>query len=165
MVCLILTLFLAPALCHYHLKLFLLSLELKSIGVQCTVLENELIHREVSLISSIVPSCTRLDSAAWKHLSNLPILVKVKMEGQDSVQLDQDNLNLAPLLDVTTLQFFVKTVAYAITVLQYGKLPSLNGFLAVVKVLPRTYAGQFFLRTFLEVECNHPSGGYSTAVR
>jgi hypothetical protein len=32
-----------------------------------------------------------------------PILVKMKMEGQDSAQLDQDNHHLVPLLNVTTL--------------------------------------------------------------
>ncbi|OJA19759.1 hypothetical protein AZE42_06782 [Rhizopogon vesiculosus] len=100
----------------------------------------------VSLISDIVRSCKRLidlhcplllDSAAWTHLSNLPTLVKLTIEEQDSdsAVLDEDNLNLAPFLNVTTLRFVVKTATDLIEVMQRSEFPSLNSFCMIVDIL------------------------------
>ncbi|OJA19590.1 hypothetical protein AZE42_05655 [Rhizopogon vesiculosus] len=80
------------------------------------------------------------------HLSNLPTLVKVTIDGQysSSAPLDQDNLNLTPFLNVTTLDFVVKTAADPIKVMQRSEFPSLNSFRVTVDVLSWAEAEQLF---------------------
>ncbi|OAX37560.1 hypothetical protein K503DRAFT_866783 [Rhizopogon vinicolor AM-OR11-026] len=135
-------LFLSPVLRRCELPGF--YSDLKSIGTLCPGLESlslgsVAVHATdelpYKLLSETVRSCkqlkhlqcTRLDCASWKHLSNLPTLVTVTIdEGFDDVQLDPHNVNFAPFLNITCLYFRMNTAAYAITIMQHSKFPSLK---------------------------------------
>ncbi|OJA19760.1 hypothetical protein AZE42_06781 [Rhizopogon vesiculosus] len=80
----------------------------------------------------------RVRTQSWIHIhSNLPTLVKLIIEEQYSTSavLDEDNLNLAPFLNVTTLRFVVKTATDLIEVMQRSEFPSLNSFCMIVDIL------------------------------
>ncbi|OJA12696.1 hypothetical protein AZE42_11699 [Rhizopogon vesiculosus] len=135
--------------------------DLTSIATRCHVLENlffgssglDVTDYEQSLLSEIIRSyrrlkhltCPSLDSAAWKHLSNLPTLVKVEISrGLDKIQLDRDNIDFGPFLNVTTLHFNIKSASDIITLIQRSEFPSLKKFAMYVTILPWAEAEQLF---------------------
>ncbi|OAX33522.1 hypothetical protein K503DRAFT_518147 [Rhizopogon vinicolor AM-OR11-026] len=136
-------LFLSPTLRHCTLPPFH-----PSIGTRCAVLEdlclsalNMTTAEDLDLLSDTVRSCKRLvklrcpplDSAAWKHLSNLHTLLTVKIRKAyygTYHPLDRNNLEFAPFLNVRTICFsFDLGIAEGIiTLLQRSKFPSLKNF-------------------------------------
>ncbi|OJA13284.1 hypothetical protein AZE42_05019 [Rhizopogon vesiculosus] len=84
--------------------------------------------------------CTPLDCASWKHLSDIPTLVTVRIieddydndddddDDDDDVQLNPDNVHFAPFLNITCLYFRMNTAAYVITIMQHSEFPSLKVF-------------------------------------
>lgn len=155
-----LSLFLSPTLRRCVLSV--INPELKSLATRCAALEHlslkipewerqsaddrTLLSESVRLCRRLITlSCLPLDWAAWKHLSNLPSLLKVSVREPRSASrwsLDRDIVNLAPFLNVTTLSFNVNTAAYAITVMQHSEFPSLKEFEMVADVLPCAEAEQ-----------------------
>ncbi|OJA11043.1 hypothetical protein AZE42_07192 [Rhizopogon vesiculosus] len=139
--------------------------DLQSIVRCCTVLDSlhiqaisQLAASRYSRLSDAIRSCNRLvtlccpplDSTAWEYLSNLPTLVKLDIHGHGADHLlDQDNLNLAPFVNVTSFTFrpaaptFV-TVANMITVLQRSEFPSLKESKLCVGDTPWAQAEQLF---------------------
>ncbi|KAG1725943.1 hypothetical protein EDB19DRAFT_252495 [Suillus lakei] len=135
---------------------------LKSIVTRCAALEHvslQIYHGgtecELSLLSDSVRlckrlvslSCPRLDWAAWKHLSDLPTLRRVKMHelrGAPPWPLKQDTVIFSPFLYVTTLSFKVQSVACIISVIQHSQFPSLKEFKISVGVLSSAEAEQLF---------------------
>ncbi|OAX35531.1 hypothetical protein K503DRAFT_858558 [Rhizopogon vinicolor AM-OR11-026] len=73
-----------------------------------------------------------LNSAAWKHLSNLPTLDTLSIFGPSVLGsfalFDKDNLDFASFLDVRTLSFYTRTAADVTTVIQRSEFPSLKKF-------------------------------------
>ncbi|KAG2036057.1 hypothetical protein BDR03DRAFT_921945 [Suillus americanus] len=153
-------LFLSPTLRRCVLSV--INPELKSLATRCATLEHlslkipewerqsaddrTLLSDSVRLCKRLVTlSCPPLDWAAWKHLSDLPSLLKVSVREPRSASrwsLNQDIVNFAPFLNVTTLSFNVNTAAYAITVMQHSEFPSLKEFEIVADVLPCAEAEQ-----------------------
>ncbi|OJA20588.1 hypothetical protein AZE42_05379 [Rhizopogon vesiculosus] len=108
---------------------------------------------EPSLLSKTICSCKSLkhlrcpllDSTGWNHLSNLPTLVTLRIYGwRYEVQLDWDNLNVAPFVNVATLQFNVYSAADVIKLIQHSEFPSLEEFSLCTRVLPWVEAEQLF---------------------
>ncbi|KAG1887361.1 hypothetical protein F4604DRAFT_1721596 [Suillus subluteus] len=134
--------------------------DLKVIATHCAALEHlsldtpdEKIVNEVSLLSGCVRlckrlitlSCTPLDLAAWKHLSNLPTLTKIAIDGRtiDPSSLGlENNVNFGPFLNLTALSFTVNTAAYITTVMQHSDFPSLKQFEISLDSLPWAEAEQ-----------------------
>ncbi|KAG1857976.1 hypothetical protein C8R48DRAFT_272544 [Suillus tomentosus] len=119
--------------------------DLKVIATHCAALEHISlandwnIENEPSLLSDCVRlckrlvtlSCSPLDLAAWKHLSNLPTLIEVEINKRkiDPSSLDlENNLDFGPFLNLTTLSFNVNTAAYITGLMQYSDFPSLKQF-------------------------------------
>jgi hypothetical protein len=76
-------------------------------------------------------SCPPLDWAAWTHLSNLPTLLSVEIHAPHSAShlpLKWNTISLSPFLNVTTLFFPIRSVAYIITVMEHSQFPSLTKF-------------------------------------
>ncbi|KAG1742802.1 hypothetical protein EDB19DRAFT_596426 [Suillus lakei] len=132
--------FIVRRLQHKYLHLFLsptlrccvisvINPDLKSLATRCIALEHlslkipewerqsaadrTLLSDSIRLCKRLVTlSCLPLDWAAWKHLSNLPSLLKVSVREPRSASrwsLDRDIVNFAPFLNVTTLSFNVNT--------------------------------------------------------
>ncbi|KAG0694958.1 hypothetical protein DFH29DRAFT_295474 [Suillus ampliporus] len=134
-----LRLFLSPMLRRCVVSLPTLRSDFKSIGAHCAMLEDLFIPtikqtaKEQSLLSEVVSSCKRLkylycpplDSAAWKHLSNLPTLLTVSILGKVLFPSNHGNLDFAPFLNVTALSF-LQTAADIATVIQRLEFPSLK---------------------------------------
>ncbi|OAX35233.1 hypothetical protein K503DRAFT_746259 [Rhizopogon vinicolor AM-OR11-026] len=156
-------LFLSPTLRRFELdrRVRLVHSNLTFIATHCHVLENLFLgnsergakYYKQSPQSEIIRSCSRLkhlrcpslDSAAWKHLSNLPTLVAVSIcGGLDKAQLNRDNINFTPFLNVTTLYFDVKSASDIITLIQHSEFPSLKKFVMYVVILPWAEAEQLF---------------------
>ncbi|OAX37562.1 hypothetical protein K503DRAFT_226742 [Rhizopogon vinicolor AM-OR11-026] len=153
-------LFLSPVLLHCELPA--IYSDLKSIGTRCPGLESlslgsATVHPTdellVKLLSETVRSCKQLkhlqcsplDCASWKHLSNLPTLVTVTIsEEYYSLQLDPDNVNFAPFVNITCLYFGMITAAYVITIMRHSEFPSLKMFMLNVMTLHFAEAGQLF---------------------
>ncbi|OAX32034.1 hypothetical protein K503DRAFT_777069 [Rhizopogon vinicolor AM-OR11-026] len=154
----LLHLFLSPVLRRCALPVF--HSDLKSIATSCPLLENlsiltpaAHISNELSLLSDIIRSykwlvdlrCPHLDFAAWKHLSNLPTLLTVRIHERDIHHpMDWDHLYSAHFFNLTTLTFCVNTSADVITVMQHSKFPLLQEFRLVVAVLSWVDAQQLF---------------------
>ncbi|KAG1780104.1 hypothetical protein EV702DRAFT_1084745, partial [Suillus placidus] len=79
---------------------------------------------------------------AWKHLSNLPTLLKLET-GSGSWPLDRHDLRFA-LFNVPILNFYVQTASYTIMALQRSEFPSLQQFEMHVQVKPFAQAEQLF---------------------
>ncbi|KAG2146003.1 uncharacterized protein EDB93DRAFT_496801 [Suillus bovinus] len=155
-------LFLSPALRRCVLSV--VTPELKSLATRCAALEHLsvktpewgqqpvddriLLSDTVRLCKRLVTlSCLPLDWAAWKHLSDLPSLLKVSVRELRSAfrwSLNRDIVNFTHFPNVTTLSFNVNTAAYAITVMQHSEFPSLREFEVVTDVLPCVEAEQLF---------------------
>ncbi|OJA20589.1 hypothetical protein AZE42_05378 [Rhizopogon vesiculosus] len=108
---------------------------------------------ELSLLSRTICSfkwlkhlqCPSLDSAALNYISSLPTLMTVAIYNwRHKVQLDWDNLNVAPFVNVTTLRFRVHSAADVIKLIQHSEFPSLKEFMFCVDVLPWVEAEQLF---------------------
>lgn len=127
--------------------------EMKVIATRCAALEHlsldvdETIENELSLLSGCVRlckrlvtlSCSPLDLAAWKHLSNLPTLTKVTIDRKkiypSSSELAESHLNFGPFLNLTALSFAVHTTAYIMALMQNSDFPSLKQFTMWVNTL------------------------------
>ncbi|KAG1748069.1 hypothetical protein EDB19DRAFT_239404 [Suillus lakei] len=148
---------LSPAL--RRLSVSTLSLDIKSIVARSAALEDLFInmsHRstadELSLVSDIIRSCTErlvnltcrapLDWAAWKHLSNIPTLLTVVIEGWFLSPLNH-RLKFAPFLKLTALSLAL-TATEIITVMRHSEFPSLQSFTMHVRSWTRAEAEQFF---------------------
>ena len=143
----LLHLFLSPTLRHCYLAT--VNCDWKSI-TNCAALETLSIMSSsiipeagvISRLSDTIRSCNRLvklccpllDSAAWKHISNLRTLVSLEINrpGADTQLLDRDDLNLAPFLNLTDLSLSLcSPSAYAvdiITLIEHSEFPSLKEF-------------------------------------
>ncbi|OJA10926.1 hypothetical protein AZE42_03059 [Rhizopogon vesiculosus] len=87
--------------------------------------------------------CPSVDSAAWKHLSNLPNLTTITIYGAlDGFMLKWDDVIFTPFLNVTSLFFRLPSAADIITVIRHSEFPSLKKFKVVVDVLPCLEAEQ-----------------------
>ncbi|KAG2119628.1 uncharacterized protein F5147DRAFT_832332 [Suillus discolor] len=155
-------LFLSPTLSRCVLSV--INPDFKSLATRCVALEHlslqmpewerqsadnrTLLSDSVRLCKRLVTlSCPPLDWAAWKHLSDLPSLLKVSVyepRNASRWSLDRDIVNFAHFLNVTNLSFDVNTAAYAITVMQHSEFPSLREFEMVADVLPCAEAEQLF---------------------
>ncbi|OJA13276.1 hypothetical protein AZE42_05020 [Rhizopogon vesiculosus] len=151
-------LFLSPVLRHCQLPA--IYSDLKCIGTRCPALESLFLGRAIAdatdelpvkLLSETVRSCKQLkylecpplDCASWKHLSNLTTLVTVTIsEGHDNIQLDPDNFNFAPFVNLTCLCFHMNTAAHFITIMRHLEFPSLKVFGVTAVELPLTEAEQ-----------------------
>lgn len=119
--------------------------DLKAIVTHCTALEHLFLTtfdlkeaNGISLLSGCIRlckqlvtlSCTTLDLAAWKHLSNLPTLIKVvirMIQGINASSLDLENISdFGPFLNLTDLSFTVNRAVYITTLMQYSDFPSLK---------------------------------------
>jgi hypothetical protein len=127
--------------------------ELKVIVTRCAALEHlsldvdDKVENELSLLSGCVRlckrlvslSCSPLDLAAWKHLSNLPTLTEVAIDRKkiypSSSELAENHLDLGPFLNLTALSFTVHTAAYIMALLQHSDFPSLKQFTMRVDTL------------------------------
>jgi hypothetical protein len=117
--------------------------ESKSIGTHRAVLEELSIWLSaggrtsdgLSVLSDTVRLCKRLvklhcpplDSAAWKHLSNLHTFLTLDIQGQ-CYPSDWGNLEFGPFLNITTISFTVDKVADIITLIHHSEFPSLKMF-------------------------------------
>ncbi|KAG1725942.1 hypothetical protein EDB19DRAFT_252415 [Suillus lakei] len=102
---------------------------------------------QLSLLSDRVRSCKQLvtlscpplDWAAWKHLSNLPTLVKVRLRevrGHVTPPWPLERIiNFSPFLNLTALAFTVDSAAYTSTIMQHSQFPSLKEFEITIEVL------------------------------
>jgi len=106
---------------------------------------------DVSLLSEAVRSCRQLkhlrcsslDSAAWKHLSNLPNFATLLMYGAlNEPTLDLDGVTLTPFLNITSLFFRLDSAVNIITILQHSKFPSLKKFIVHVDAIHCSEAEQ-----------------------
>jgi len=90
--------------------------------------------------------CSVFDSAGWKYLYNIPILLSLKINGLgvDNL-LDHGSLNFATFLNLTALcfEFDIRTAANIATVIQQPEFPSLNEF-DLQPVCPCRRAEQLF---------------------
>lgn len=147
-----------------HCSLSIIHPELKSLATRCAALEHlslkipewerqsaddrTLLCDSVRLCKRLVTlSCLPLDWASWKHLSDLPSLLKVSVCEPRSASrwpTDWDITNFTPFRNITTLSFNVNTAAYAITAMQHSEFPSLKEFEMVADVLPCSEAEKLF---------------------
>lgn len=150
--------YLSPTLRHCDLNIT--YPELKIIVTRCAALEHlsldvdEKIENELSLLSGCVRlckrlvtlSCSPLDLAAWKHLSNLPTLTEVTIDRKkiypSSSELAENHLDFGPFLNLTALSFTVHTAAYIMALLQHSDFPSLKQFTMRVDTLSWAEAEQ-----------------------
>lgn len=135
--------------------------EMKVIATCCAALEHlslkiddENIANELSLLSDCVClckrlvtlSCSPLDLAAWKHLSNLPTLTEVAIDRKkiypSSSDLAENHLDFGPFLNLTALSFTVHAAAYIIALMQHSDFPSLKQFKMRVDTLSWAEAEQ-----------------------
>ncbi|KAG1839282.1 hypothetical protein C8R48DRAFT_782131 [Suillus tomentosus] len=174
--------FLSPTLRRCVLSV--INPDFKSFATRCVALEHlslkipewerqsadnrTLLSDSVRLCKRLVTlSCLPLDWAAWKHLSDLPSLLKVSVCEPRSASrwsLDRDIVNFAHFLNVTTLSFDVNMAAYAITVMQHSEFPSLREFEVVADVLPCAEAEQLF-RALSQCKANQTLEHISIAAR
>ncbi|OJA16387.1 hypothetical protein AZE42_12033 [Rhizopogon vesiculosus] len=83
--------------------------------------------------------------ATWKHLSNLPTLLTLRIYERDIHHpMDWDHLYSAHFFNLTTLTFCVNTSADVITVMQHSEFPLLQEFKLVVAILSLADAQQLF---------------------
>lgn len=150
--------YLSPTLRHCDLNIT--YPELKIIVTRCAALEHlsldvdEKIENELSLLSGCVRlckrlvtlSCSPLDLAAWKHLSNLPTLTEVTIDRKkiypSSSELAENHLDFGPFLNLTALSFTAHTAAYIMALLQHSDFPSLKQFTMRVDTLSWAEAEQ-----------------------
>ncbi|OAX33949.1 hypothetical protein K503DRAFT_748044 [Rhizopogon vinicolor AM-OR11-026] len=163
-----LNLFLSPILRHCSLPA--IHSDLGSVATCCPVLESLSIGTvrlytadELSLLSDTVRSCRQLvdlccpclDFAAWKHLSDLPTLLTVRIQDHDTYhRLDWENLYFARFLNLNILDLCVRTCTDAITVMQHSEFPSLKEFRIYVYVFPWVEAEQLCRALSLCKACN-----------
>ncbi|KAG1862651.1 hypothetical protein F4604DRAFT_1929406 [Suillus subluteus] len=157
------TKYLEQFLSHTLRYIFLLFAheDLQSLVSRCAALECLNIHFDVSAVDKQSPlsdgvrlckrlvclSCPPLDWAAWTHLSNLPTLVSVHIDGKRSASpwpLEQNIVNLSPFLNVTALFILIPSVTYIIAVMEHSQFPSLTKFGIRHKVPSSAEAGQLF---------------------
>lgn len=89
-------------------------------------------------------SCPPLDWATWKHLSTLPTLVKIEVRSSLGAPPWLEEQHISPFLYLTSLSFTDSSAAYATTVLQHMKFPSLESFWIGVETLASTEVEPFF---------------------
>ncbi|OAX35894.1 hypothetical protein K503DRAFT_858337 [Rhizopogon vinicolor AM-OR11-026] len=146
----LLPLFLSPMLRHCDAGV---DCDLKSITRRCAVLESLSFKTpryyshvptagDISVLSDAIRSCNQLvklccpplDSAGWRHISNLHTLVRLEIDGMYTADLlDEDVPTLAPFLNLTALyvnleKSFLVEAARIITIIQHAEFPSLKGF-------------------------------------
>ncbi|OAX35230.1 hypothetical protein K503DRAFT_868405 [Rhizopogon vinicolor AM-OR11-026] len=137
---------------HFPLVPFIATypvLESLSIGSRFNI---EHTTNQLSLLSDTIRSCEHLkhlkcpplDYEAWKHLSELPTLVTLSINGEMDNLLDRDNVNFAPFLNITALYFCVHSAADIITLIQRSQFPSLKKFNMHVDALLWAEAEQLF---------------------
>ncbi|OJA11049.1 hypothetical protein AZE42_07185 [Rhizopogon vesiculosus] len=140
--------------------------DLKSITRRCAVLESLLFETpqdsshvtagDIHLLSDAIRSCNRLvklccpllDSAGWRHISNLHTLVRLEIyEPRTADLLDEDVPTLAPFLNLTTLYVTLSEPSFhrepsfvgaagTITFLQHAKFPLPKSFKLHSHVIP-----------------------------
>lgn len=122
-------------------SLYEVNEDLKSIVTRCAALQHLSITfdastaESLSLLSDSVRlckqlstlSCPALDWAAWKHLSDIPTLVRVAIR---EVQCYSPPprlriVSFSKFLNVTALSFRVYSAAYIVAVMQHSQFPSL----------------------------------------
>ncbi|KAG1813454.1 hypothetical protein EV424DRAFT_1349037 [Suillus variegatus] len=142
-------LFLSPTLRRCTLPV--VHLDLKSVPIRCAALEDlsiksfintaadmQVLYDSIRLCKRLVTlTCPLLDWTTWGYLSNLPTLLTLEiLDDRPRHSLGSRNLNLAPLLNVTRLNFITRRAAYTIAVMQHLEFPSLNQFEMDVLDLP-----------------------------
>ncbi|KAG2122917.1 hypothetical protein DEU56DRAFT_831018 [Suillus clintonianus] len=147
----------SPAL--RRLSISKLSSDMESIIGRCPALEDLSINRafgnttdELSLVSNTVRSCKRLvnlscaplDWAAWNHLSNIPTLLTVTIDGQFPSPLTWDHLKFAPFLKLTALSFASDAVTDITPVIRRAEFPALQRFDMHIPGFTTAKAEQFF---------------------
>ncbi|KAG2148767.1 hypothetical protein DEU56DRAFT_79738 [Suillus clintonianus] len=157
-----LNLFLAHTLLHCSLPV--ISEDLNSIGTRCAALQSLFIEvcdkvttDQLSLLSDSVRLCGQLvtlycpplDWAAWKHLSNQPTLLRVRINQAYSDRpwlFKQGVVNFSPFvfLNITTLSFRRPDAAYIITIMQHSQFPTLKEFKMEVDAISTPEAEQLF---------------------
>ncbi|KAG0696277.1 hypothetical protein DFH29DRAFT_1082984 [Suillus ampliporus] len=165
------------------------ALEGLSIGASSVMLSSDMRAKfDSSLLAEAVCSCKQLTDvdcpplewAAWCHLSHLPTLLIVGINGDSDRPLDQPNVKFAPFHNVTHLFFTVNTGAYTITAMQHSEFPSLKEFtMRIYHGLPYAEAEQLFhalsqCKASQTLECiniasyppqnQEPSGNSSTVI-
>lgn len=89
--------------------------------------------------------CPPLNLAAWKHISNLPTLLTVKITEPRRAShwpLSWNTHDSASFCNLTGLFFYVNTAAYTIAAIQHSEFPSLQEFVMKVSILPLAEAEQ-----------------------
>lgn len=146
---------------------------LKLIVTQCAALEHLSVMRTSAIIADklsvlsdsvrlckwlITLSCPPLDWAAWKHLSNLPTLLRVTIYNVNQVPSespsdlnsevrfpsDLDNITFGPFLNLTALSVEAHTAAYVTKLMQHSEFPSLTNLELFIVILPWTDAERLF---------------------
>lgn len=121
-----------------------------SIADESTADELSLLSKSVCLCKRLVTlCCPLLDWTAWKHLSNLPTLLRVEVGDTNSDSelpwpLGRDIVNFSPFLNVTALSFLMHSAAYVITFMQHSQFPSLKEFKMDVDFLYSSEPEQLF---------------------
>lgn len=167
-----------------HLHLFLsptlrrcvpwvIDSNLKLIVTRCAALEHLSVLRtsgpiadKMSILSDsvrlckwlITLSCPPLDWAAWKHLSNLPTLLRVTIYNDNQAPSESlsdlnsevpfpSNLNditVGPFLNLTALFVEAHTAAYITKLMQHSEFPSLKNLELFIVILPWADAERLF---------------------
>ncbi|KAG2126530.1 hypothetical protein DEU56DRAFT_891883 [Suillus clintonianus] len=152
----ILHFFLSPTLRRYCVSDLRVHSDMEYIGTSCAALEalTVLKDSDTAQLSETVRSCKRLkhlqcpplDSGVWKHLSTIPTLLTVRIVASHIFRypLDQNKLDFAPFVNLTSLSFHGGKVAAIITIIQHSEFPSLKEFAMHVRVLPWEEAEQLF---------------------
>ncbi|KAG2148797.1 hypothetical protein DEU56DRAFT_81239 [Suillus clintonianus] len=135
---------------------------LKNLATRCSALEHLSIDHsdpctadELSLLSDSVRLCKRLvrlscpplDWAAWKHLSDLPTLLGVRIDANRRAflwPLERDIVNLSPFLNLKDLSIWLSSAAYVIAVMEHSQFPSLINFTARLELPSPAVAEQLF---------------------
>lgn len=89
--------------------------------------------------------CPPLDWATWKHVSNLPTLLTVKISEPRRTShwpLYRNTHDFTSFRNLTGLFFYVNTASYTIAAIQHSEFPSLQEFVVKVSVLPLAEAEQ-----------------------
>ncbi|KAG1727209.1 hypothetical protein EDB19DRAFT_1750564 [Suillus lakei] len=110
---------------------------------------------ESTLLSETIISCKRLvtlfypfDWAVWKHLSDIPTLLKIAItwgiESRVPSPPNSAKLNFAPFLNLSALSFRTNTAAYITTVIQHSEFPFWKKIVILVDSLPWIDAERLF---------------------
>ncbi|KAG2137853.1 uncharacterized protein EDB93DRAFT_752653 [Suillus bovinus] len=132
--------------------------DLKSVPIRCAALEDlsikssfgniaadgQVLYDSIRLCKRLVTlACPPLDWTTLEYLSNLPTLRTLEI-WDDRCSLGSCNLTFAPFLNITTLYFYTRRVAYTIAVMQHLDFPSLNQFEMDIVKLPWAEAEPLF---------------------